>query len=77
LTFRDKDYIFPVHAMNFCMGVEELLQTFLNAMLGGGEWPASRHCSFTFRRRALVDYQMGGWIGPTVGLDILEMTSIF
>jgi len=37
LISRYKGYIFPVHAMNLWMGLEELLQTFLNATLVGDE----------------------------------------
>lgn len=37
--------------------------------LVGGEWSLPRLCSFIPREASPDPYCMGGWVGPTVGLD--------
>jgi hypothetical protein len=45
---------------------------FLTSALIGGEWPASRLGRFTPGDRAPGTHWIGGWVGPTAGLDNVE-----
>jgi hypothetical protein len=48
--------------------------TFLTSALDGGEWSASRLCCFTTGETALRTYGTGAWVGPRVGLHVMEET---
>jgi hypothetical protein len=50
---------------------------FLTSVLFGGEWSASRPCSFTPEDRAPVTHWIGGWLGPRAGLDDVEKSKFF
>jgi hypothetical protein len=43
----------------------------LNSAIDGGEWSASRPGRFTPRERATDTHFIGGWVGPTTGLDMV------
>jgi hypothetical protein len=53
-------------------GVHVQIHIFLTLALAGGEWPASRPCRFTPGERAPGTHWIGGWVGPTAGLDDVE-----
>jgi len=42
----------------------------------GGEWSASHPHHFTCRERAPSTHWMGGWMGPRVGMDMMEKRKI-
>jgi hypothetical protein len=50
-------------------GVVVESQIFLTSALVGGKWSASSSCRFTPRERAPGTHLIGGWVGPTAGLD--------
>jgi len=45
------------------------VNAFLTSALDGGEWSVLRPSHFTPRERAPGTYWIGGWAGPTAGLD--------
>jgi hypothetical protein len=49
--------------------VEIQLHEFLTLALDGGEWSASHPGHFTYREKAPDTHWIGGWMGPTAGLD--------
>jgi hypothetical protein len=49
---------------------------FFASALDGGEWPATRLSRFTSGEIAPCTHWMGGWMGPTAGLDSVEKTKI-
>jgi hypothetical protein len=53
-------------------GVDVQIHIFLTSALIGGEWPGSHPDFFTPRERAPGIYWIGGWVGPTAGLDDVE-----
>jgi hypothetical protein len=44
----------------------------LTSALDGGEWLVSRPGRFTSRERGPGTHWIGGWVGPTAGLDAGE-----
>jgi hypothetical protein len=55
--------------MKMYVGVKVYLHAFLTSALDGNEWSASHPGPFTLRERAPGTYWIGGWMGPTAGLD--------
>jgi hypothetical protein len=53
-------------------GVNIQIHIFLTSALDGGEWSASRPFRFTPGKRAPGTHWIGGWVGPTAGLDNVE-----
>jgi hypothetical protein len=53
-------------------GVNVYIHIFLTSTLTGGEWSASRLCSFTPADRAPETHWIGGWMNPRAGLDDVE-----
>jgi hypothetical protein len=51
------------------MGSRGTALPFLTSAIDGGEWSASCPGRFTFVERAPGSHWIGGWVGPTVGLD--------
>jgi hypothetical protein len=49
--------------------VEVKLHAVLTSVLGGGDWQASRPSHFTPGVKATDTPWIGGWVGPTAGLD--------
>jgi hypothetical protein len=49
--------------------VEASLHAFLNSELDGHEWSESRSGRFNPRERDPGTLSIGGWVGPTAGLD--------
>jgi hypothetical protein len=49
---------------------------FLTSALGRSEWSAWRPCRFTSREKALGTHCIGGWVGPRVGLNVMEKRKI-
>jgi hypothetical protein len=45
------------------------LHAFVTVALDGGEWSASRPGRFARRERASSTHWIGGWVGPSSGLD--------
>jgi hypothetical protein len=56
--------------------VETQLHVFLTSAVGGGEWLASRSCSFTPGERVSDTRWIGGCVGPRVGLDAVAKIKI-
>jgi hypothetical protein len=52
--------------------VDVYIHIFLTSALAGGEWSASRPGRFTSRESAPDTHWIGGWVGPTAGLDDVE-----
>jgi hypothetical protein len=50
-------------------GVDVYLYGFLLSALDGGEWSTSGPSRFTSREIDPVTHRIGGWVGPTAGLD--------
>jgi hypothetical protein len=48
----------------------------LTSVLDGGEWPASRPGRFTLRGKTPGIHWIGGWVGPSAGLDTLSKRKI-
>jgi hypothetical protein len=44
----------------------------MTSELGGGEWSTSRTGRFTPEEGALGTHWLGGWMGPSAGLDGME-----
>jgi hypothetical protein len=57
--------------------VDVQIHIFLTSALDGGEWSASRPGRFTPGERALSTHWIGGWVGPTAGLDDVENIKFF
>jgi hypothetical protein len=55
-----------------CMGEWMYRFTFLTLALVGGEWSASLQGRFTPKERAPNTHWIGGWVGPSAGLDDVE-----
>jgi hypothetical protein len=55
-------------------GVEVWLHSFLTSELDGGEWLTSRPRPLYPRKRTPVP--IGGWVGPTAALGVLENRNI-
>jgi hypothetical protein len=53
-------------------GVDVEIHIFLTSALVGGEWSASRPGRFTPGERAPGTHWIGGWVGPSAGLDDVE-----
>jgi hypothetical protein len=53
-------------------GVDVYIHISLTSVLVGTEWSASRPGRFTPGERAPGTHWIGGWVGPTVGLDDME-----
>jgi hypothetical protein len=56
--------------------VKVYLHTLLTSALDGGEWSASRRGRFTPRRRVPGSHWIGGWVGPSAGLDAVVKRKI-
>jgi hypothetical protein len=56
--------------------VEVQLHIFLTSALYGGEWSVSRPGRFKPGGRSSDVYWIGGWVGPTAGLDVVEKRKI-
>jgi hypothetical protein len=52
-------------------GVDIYMHIILTSAIAGGEWSASRLCSFNPGERApsTSTHLIGGWLSPRVGLD--------
>jgi hypothetical protein len=46
--------------------------SFMASSLDGGEWSASRFDCFTSGERAPGIHWVGGWVGPSSGLDAVD-----
>jgi hypothetical protein len=57
-------------------GVEVQLHAFLTSALHGGEWSDSRPGRFIPRERVPSKHWIGGWVGPTAGLDAVVKRKI-
>jgi hypothetical protein len=53
-------------------GVDLYIHIFLTSALAGGEWSASRPGRFTPSERDPGTRWIGGWVGPSAGLDDVE-----
>jgi hypothetical protein len=53
-------------------GVDIYIHIFLTSALLGSEWSASRHGRFTPGERGPSTHWIGGWVGPSFGLDDVE-----
>jgi hypothetical protein len=53
-------------------GVDVQIHIFLTSALAGGEWSASRLGRFTAGERTPGTHCIGGWAGPSAGLDDVE-----
>jgi hypothetical protein len=62
------------YAMKAYGGVDVWIHIFLTSALAGGEWSASFPCRFTLGERAPGTHRIGGWVGPSTGLEDLEKT---
>jgi hypothetical protein len=49
---------------------------FFTWALDGGEWSASRSCSFIREWKAPVAHWIGGWVGLRAALDVVESRRI-
>jgi hypothetical protein len=49
----------------------------MTSALVEGEWSASRPCRFTPGERAPGSHWIGGWVGPTAGLDDVEKRKLW
>jgi hypothetical protein len=49
---------------------------FLPSAIDGGDWSASLHGRFIPGERAPGTHWIGGWVGPTVGLENVERIKI-
>jgi hypothetical protein len=54
-------------------GVDIYIHVLLTSALVGGEWSASRPGRFPPGGRASGTHWIGGWVGPSTGLDDVEM----
>jgi hypothetical protein len=52
--------------------VDVYIHIFLTSALVGSEWSISHPCRFTPEERAPGTRWIGGWVGPTAGLDDVE-----
>jgi len=52
------------------------LHAFLSSALDGDEWSASRPCRFTPGERAPGTCLIGGWVGPSAGLEAMAKGKI-
>jgi hypothetical protein len=52
-------------------GVDVYIHVFLTSALVEGEWSASRSVRF-IPGKASGTHWIGGWVGPTAGLDDME-----
>jgi hypothetical protein len=57
------------------MGEYIYRSTFLDLVLVGGEWSASRSCRFTPGERAPVTHWIGGSVDPRAGLDDVDLNT--
>jgi hypothetical protein len=53
-------------------GVDVQIHVFLTSELVGGQWSASRSGRFNPGERAPGTHWIGGWVGPTTGLNDVE-----
>jgi len=54
-------------------GAEKERHTFLTTAFDGGEWSASRPDHYNPGERTSGGHWIGGWVGPTAGLDIMAI----
>jgi hypothetical protein len=52
------------------------MNVFMTSALAGGEWSASRQGRFTTEERAPSSQWIGGWVGPSAGLDEVKRRKI-
>jgi hypothetical protein len=57
-------------------GVKVNLHAFLNLALDGSEWSASRPGRFIPGERVHDTHWIGGWVGPSAGLDTVVKRKI-
>jgi hypothetical protein len=69
--------IVPVHAIKVYGGVKLWLYSLLTSAIKRGEWSASHLGRFTPEESAPGTHRIGGWVGPTAGLHVLEKEEIF
>jgi hypothetical protein len=58
-------------------GNEGIASSFLTSALDGVERSASRFCRFTPGERIPGTHWIGGWVGPSVGLNAVEWRKIY
>jgi hypothetical protein len=59
-------------------GMDVISYTFLTSALDEGKWSASRAVPFNPRERASGTHWIGGWVGPTAGLEaVYEFKFLF
>lgn len=66
--------VVPVHAMKayiVCEGIAALILKH-GAQCTVREWPTKRRDRFTLKESISGTHLLGGWVGPKIGLDILE-----
>jgi hypothetical protein len=57
------------HDTGMYWGVEIQVHIFLTLVLDGGEWSTSCPSHFTLGETVPCTHYIGGWVGPTTGLD--------
>jgi hypothetical protein len=57
-------------------GSGSIAPSFLRLVLDAGDWSASHPGGFTPRGRALPDRWIGGWLGPKVSLNSVQLREI-
>jgi hypothetical protein len=57
-------------------GVEITAPSFLTSALDGGEWSASCPGRFTREERDPGTHWIGGWVGLSAGMDVVEKRTI-
>lgn len=55
------------------MGEQRYSSTFLDFSTRWSEWLVSCPCHFTPTERAPIIHSIGGWVGPSAGLDAMEL----
>jgi hypothetical protein len=65
------DILTKHHYMKMYGGVEVQLHAFLTSPLDGGEWLTPRLGPFNPGVRAPGTHWIGGWVGPSVGMDVV------
>jgi hypothetical protein len=57
------------HFMKAYCGSGGIVHAFLTSALDGGGWSASRSGFFILKERAPATHWIGGWVGPSAGMN--------